>query len=516
MNLLIALLLVCQLQGEIIWGAPADGGVYTSVPTDDINSDGVPDVLSAIYGDYYPFPPIRLFLFSGATGAQIWNRTDCQGTWGNKTLLAIEDISGDTVRDCVLGTTGVNFPGSTVFAIDGFTSTNLWTWSTSVNGPNQGRIYKVAQAPDRDDDGYPEVLAAAGGNVSDRSGTAFCFSGHTGDTLWTFRVPLDGCQCIASMGDVNDDTIPDVVIGAGGNGYDNRVFGLNGATGIELWQYDTDASVWDVIGFVDINSNGKPDCISGSINGMVYCYEGSTGTVLWQRDLGDWVTELVAIRDINNDTVPDVVVGSWADYVHVLSGVNGNIIWSQLIGGDTWPVDTLADVTADGLPEVVAGAVNGRIVKVMNGVSGEVLWEYSYVDRVYDVTGAPDLDGDGFADVLVSLQDQQSQPYQVYAMKGTVTGAVKELVSLPPADNTIRVIQQHSGVILRAAIPVGQRFCTKLYDITGRLIETTPDQIAQSDITDIEILKSSKSSGVYFVQLATENRQSQTIKIVLY
>ncbi|MBE0433896.1 FG-GAP repeat protein, partial [candidate division WOR-3 bacterium] len=413
--LIFLAIILCQMQGSVIWGAPGVGGVYTAVPTDDIDMDGVPDVLAAIYGDYYPFPPIRLFLASGATGATIWSRSDCQGTWGNKTLLAIDDISGDSIKDCILGTTGVGFPGSTVFAISGVTSANLWTWSTQTNGPNQGRIYKVAQAPDRNGDGYPEVLAAAGGNYSNQSGTAFCFCGHTGDTLWTFRIPFDGCQSIASLGDVNNDGVPDVAAGAGGNNADNRVFGLNGATGQMLWQYNAGTSVWDVIGFVDVNNNGIEDVIAGSLGGKVICLEGSNGSVIWQRELGSWVMELVAIRDVNGDGMKDIVVGSWASVVYVLSGANGETIWSQTVGADTWPVDTLADVTGDGLPEVVAGGVNGRNVKVMNGVTGEVLWEYTYLDRVYDVTGAPDLDGDGFADVLVSLQDQQSQPYQLYA-----------------------------------------------------------------------------------------------------
>ena len=507
---------MCQAPGEVIWEAAGVGGIYTSVPTDDIDGDYVPDVLSAIYGDYYPFPPIRLFLSSGATGTTIWSRSDCQGTWGNKTLLAIEDISGDTIRDCILGTTGGSFPGSSVFAINGMTSTDLWTWSTTINGPNQGRIYKVAQAPDRNDDGFPEVLAAAGGNISIRSGTAFCFCGHTGDTLWTFRVPLDGATSIASFVDINDDTVPEVVVGAGGNGLDNRAFCVDGSDGQALWEFNTGGSIWDIIGFVDVNSSGTADVIAGSWSDTVFCLEGLDGSMIWKRNIGDYVMELVAIRDVNQDGIKDVIVGSWLSAVNVLSGLNGDIIWSQTIGDDVWTVDTLDDVTGDDIPEVVAGGVNGRNVKVMNGVSGDVMWEYSYVDRVYDVTGAPDLDGDGFADVLVSLQDQQSQLYQLYAMKGTVT-FIEEVNAGPVVIGySVQVIPQKSGILLKVSIPSGQRYQTKLYDISGRLIEIMPSRISQGDVTSIEIQKSAKPSGVYFVQLLVADQQPQTVKIVLY
>lgn len=511
---LILSFLIMQPPGQVIWSISGTGGIYNAVPTDDINEDNHPDVLAAVYYGAYPSPPIRLYLVSGLNGSNIWTRSDCQGTWGNKGLATIDDISGDSIQDFLLGTPGGTFPGSTVFAINGLTGATIWSWCTYTQGPNWGWVYTVKPAPDRDYDGYPEVLASAGGNSNNNSGTAFCFSGHSGETLWTFRPPLDGAQCICSFFDINNDTVPEVIVGAGGNGYDNRVFCVNGRNGQQIWQYNTGNSVWDVEPFCDANNNQIPDIIAGGWSDKVFCLEGSNGNLIWQNDLGYVIMEVVPIKDINNDGIDDVIVGSWSSSVYLLSGTNGNVLWSQSVGQDCWSVDTLTDVTGDRIPEVIVGALNGRLVKVMNGANGEVLWYYNFVDRIYDVTGAPDLDGDGYADVLVSLQDQNSQPYQLYAFKGMPVGIEEKRV--PKISKDYSIEYRKDEVILKVKIPVGRIFRYQVFDIQGRILENSPRKKAKAEMNYIHIKKDPKPSGIYFIQLQIEAKRGQTVKILLF
>ncbi len=514
MFILILSFLLAQPQGQVLWSIPGTGGIYNAISTADMNQDNHPDVLAAVYYGAIPSPPVRLYLVSGLDGSNIWTRADCQGTWGNKGLATIDDISGDSVQDFILGTPGGTFPGSTVFAINGLTNATLWSWCTYTQGPNWGWIYTVKPAPDRDNDGYPEVLASAGGSSNDRSGTAFCFSGHTGDTLWTFRPPLDGAQCICSFVDINNDTVPEVIVGAGGNGFDNRVFCVNGRNGQQIWLYETGNSVWDVEPFCDANNNQTPDVIAGGWSDSVYCLEGSNGTNIWKTYIGYIVMEVVPIKDVNEDGYDDVVVGSWSSSVYVLSGQNGSVIWSQSVGADCWSVDTLSDVNGDRIPEVVAGAVNGRSVRVMNGADGEVLWQYSFVDRVYDVTGAADLDGDSMADVLVSLQDQNSQPYQLYAFKGMPVG-IEENIQ-PEINTKLSIRYQKEEVILKLLVPIGKRFGYRVFDVNGRIIENSPYKKSVTEINYLHIKKAGKPAGIYFVRLKVEGEKSQTAKIFLF
>jgi hypothetical protein len=223
---------------------------------------------------------------------------------------------------------------------------------------------------------------------------------------------------------------------------------------------------------------------------------------------------LVPIRDINDDGINDVVVGSMSSLVSVLSGQNGNELWSQVVGSDCWNVDTLHDITGDGIPEVVAGGVNGRNVKVMNGVDGEVLWLYDFIDRVYDVTGAPDLDGDSIADVLVSLQDQNSQPYQLYAFKGMPVG-IEENIQ-PDINTTFSIRYQKDEVILKLMVPVGKRFGYQVFDVNGRILENSPYKKSETEINYLSIKKALKPAGIYFVRLKVEGEKNQTAKIFLF
>jgi outer membrane protein assembly factor BamB len=512
MLVMILSLLIMQPQGEVIWSAQGTGGIYCAIPTYDYNNDGHPDVVAAAYYGAYPSPPVRLFLRSGIDGTNIWTRADCQGIWGTRGLSTINDITGDSIPDIIMGTPGGIFPGRTVFAINGITSTTLWSYTFY---PDAGWVYSVSPTIDINHDGYPEVLASVGTISTDPRGVAVCFSGHTGDTLWTFR-PNDAGMCIAPHVDLNNDTIPEVILAAGGNSLDNKIYCLNGRNGATVWSYNTGGSVEYVVSMGDVNGNGTRDVVGGGWAYKVVCCEGSTGSLIWQNNLGSGrvIYELRRIRDINSDGIDDVVVGSWSTLVTVLSGLNGNILWSQTIGGDCWNIDTLPDITGDGISDIVAGALNGKIVKVLNGVNGDVIWQYSFLDRIYDVSCASDLTGDGIADVLVSLQDQQSQPYQLYAFKNPWP-SVEEQNPTVTCQLNYSISYQKTGAFIRLAIPEGKNFSVQLYDLNGRVVEKTIPRKSNGN-ESFCITKANKPQGVYFARVQVEDNLTQTIKISLY
>ncbi|MCX7785335.1 MAG: PQQ-binding-like beta-propeller repeat protein [candidate division WOR-3 bacterium] len=514
MFVVILSFLIMQPQGEIIWSAQGTGGIYCAVPTYDYNNDRHPDVVAAAYYGAYPSPPIRLFLRSGIDGAIIWTRADCQGVWGTRGLKTIDDISGDSIPDIIMGTPGGVYPGRTVFAINGVTSAIIWSYSYY---PNAGWVYSVSPFVDINNDNYPEVLAGVGGTSNDRRGITQCFNGHTGASIWTFR-PNDAVMCVTLHIDLNNDTVPEVLVASGGNGLDNRIYCLNGRTGSQIWSYLTGNSVEFVALIGDVNNNGTPDVVCGGWAYTVYCVDGANGTLIWQNNLGSGrvIYELRKIRDINNDGINDVVVGSWSNLVSVLSGQNGTVLWSQTVGSDCWNIDTLADITADNIPEVIAGAVNGRNIKVMNGASGEVIWQYTFVDRVYDVTAAPDLNGDNIPDVLVGLQDQNSQPYQLYAFKGLPSGVYVKESSTNGLSNLISIEYKAHQVVVKLSIPIGKSFATKLHDVNGRVLESTPLIKSNGSAYYLNIRRNKKPSGIYFVRVEIENEKPQIAKILLF
>jgi outer membrane protein assembly factor BamB len=277
---LILSFLIMQPQGQIIWSAQGTGGIYSAIPTYDYDNDGHPDVAAAAY--YGASAPIRLFLLSGFDGTTIWTRPDYQGIWGTRGLSTINDISGDSIPDIIMGTPGGIFPGRTVFAINGVTSETLWTHPYY---PNAGWVYCVRPTIDIDHDGFPEVLAAVGTTSPDYIGVAECFSGHTGSSLWSFR-PQDAGMCIVPHVDINNDTVPEVILAAGGNSIDNRIYCLNGRNGTPVWSYNTGRSVEFVASIGDVNNNGFADVVGGGWAYKVVCCDGLNGDSIWVNNLG--------------------------------------------------------------------------------------------------------------------------------------------------------------------------------------------------------------------------------------
>jgi outer membrane protein assembly factor BamB len=464
-----------QPQGQVLWTHHGTDGIYSTVAIEDTDQDSTPEVVGAIYYGGTPSDPRKVYCLSGRTGDSLWVSTTAYGTWGNKGLAGAPDLNGDGVDDVILGTVGTYIPpGRSCIAINGATGENLWVFGF---GQERGWCYSVRPflAPDGspvdlDHDGFAEVLAGVGGTTNDSRGTAIAISGNTGDSIWAFRPDYDGCQSLAPFADINSDSVPDVLVGAGGNGTDNRAFCVSGSDGSLLWQFETNGSVSDIERIADVNGSGFDDVICGGWGYSVYCLEGLTGDSLWATGLGtgNTVMELLPIRDVNADGKADVVVGSWASQVHVLSGADGSILWSGTLANDVWSVDTLADVTGDGVPEVVGGCLGdgSGVVKVFSGADGSPLWYYNFTERVYDVTGMPDLNADGKSDVVVALQDQGHDPYHIYAFDGSVgTG----LEAGPSTSVSAAVLTPVFGRrALRLSAPAGSRWLVRFSDAAGR------------------------------------------------
>jgi outer membrane protein assembly factor BamB len=514
-------LVLAQPQGQVLWSQHGTDGIYSTTAIRDVNGDTRPEVVGAIYYANYPSDPRKVYCLSGASGDTIWISRESYGTWGNKGIDWSADLNADGIEDIILGTAGTYIPpGRSCIAIDGATGANLWVFPF---GEERGWCYTVkafrmadGTPVDIDGDSVPEVLASAGGITNDRRGTAIALSGRTGDSLWAFRPSYDGAQCIAPFDDVDADSVPDVVVGAGGNGYDNRVFCLSGRNGDSLWAFETDNSVQDVEMIRDVNASGFSDCLAGGWADSVFCLEGQDGSLIWACDIGTVVMEIVPCGDLDRDSVMDIVVGSWSSSVYVLSGADGSIIWAGSVGADVWAVDTLADVTMDGIPEVAAGCLGGGtgVARVFDGAKGDVLWSYTFNERVYDLTGIPDVNRDGLADLAVGLQDHGNQADHFYCFSGLPgSGVVSERTSDMYPETSIRFCPQDRTLLLD--VPEGHRYQLRLYDAIGRQVGRTvrgvgSDTTGRLRLDDIASL----ASGTYFADLVLEDGRSASVKLI--
>ncbi|MEO0079103.1 MAG: PQQ-binding-like beta-propeller repeat protein [candidate division WOR-3 bacterium] len=496
-----------QPQGDVIWSFPAPNGIYCTGAIPDVSGDSLPEAVAVIYYGATTPDPRKVYCLSGPTGDTIWVNRTAYGTWGNKNLDCSPDLNHDGYADVLIGTVGgYTGAGRSVIALSGRTGDTLWRYT---RGQNWGWVYCVRSFADIDGDSVPDVLGAAG-TTSGVPGAGVLVSGRTGAEIWFYRLPSDAAMAIAPFDDINSDSIPDVLLGAGGNSINDTAYCLSGLTGSPIWKRSCLGDFQDIERIPDVNHSGTNDCLGGGWSDSVFCLEGSNGSFIWATDIGSVVMEVVPVRDINGDSIWDVAAGSWNSSVYLLSGADGSIIWTGPIGQDAWPVDTLADVTGDGLPEIVAGAVNGRSVKVFDGATGQALWFYNFNERVYDVTGVPDMNGDGVSDVLVGLQDQGNQVDHLYCFSGLTGPAVSERKDLKPRPQPIRTSTIGK---LELVVPLGQHYSLNLFDACGRQVLEPVQGIGTGK--SIAIALNSLSSGAYFCRLASGAGSAMMGKVVI-
>lgn len=365
------------------------------------------------------------------------------------------DLNNDGFADVIIGAYGYNGGGlqsGYAAAYSGATGDRLRRWEGSAQGDHLG--WAVAGVGDLDQDGFDDVALAApgadfGGVVN--CGSVLVMSGRNGTVLhrWNGHYTHGSFGIsIAAVGDVNQDGIADVLIGAGGESandlpYSGSAYLYSGADGSILQQWHGQASN-DRFGSAvakagDVNADGKPDFVIGALGaspggviaaGAAYALSGLDGSIL-HKWIGDAAMDRLGASvapagDVDGDGYTDLCIGilqadspTTADTggAMVCSGRTGNVIhkWFGAESGDLhgYSLANAGDVDEDGVADMLVstfhaedhGVTDGGAVSLYSGADGSQLlrWngQIAYGRFGSSVANCGDLDGDGIDNFLI-------------------------------------------------------------------------------------------------------------------
>ena len=381
-------------------------------------------------------------------------------------LAPAGDLTGDGKDDLIVGTENY-----LVFAVNGNgsgTADVLWTFDTCKDNFNCGAIsgteglFETAleTGHDLDGDGTPDVVFSTdGGNDH-----VFALSGVEGSVIWEVGSESDpflaSYYSVSARFDVTGDGVPDAATGTGTaseqspNPVNNRrVYGLDGATGEQLWERSPGLPSF-VVEQIAL-ANGEVLAVAGGgedPNRFVSAWAADDGTFRWTHEPGttpfvfapysladggedllytgstqttnqlvrlDAMTgEIVWLRaglatgwtiavpgDLNGNGSVDVAVGLSSGELRVFDGTDGAPVWTASGFGQVFGVAALRDVTDDGIPDLSAATGDGRAV-LLSGADGSEVWSYAIgngtLDQAAEVVAVlPDIDGNGAPEIAV-------------------------------------------------------------------------------------------------------------------
>ncbi|MCH2140424.1 MAG: PQQ-binding-like beta-propeller repeat protein, partial [Phycisphaerales bacterium] len=411
--------------GSQLWSYQITGGWDNTpkamAPIEDVGGDGLADVIVCSEDGF-----IRCFHGNASGhGDVLWAHEIYSGpVYSGKGLDIVEDRDGDGVQEIVVGTTG---GARLVRMLSGASGSELWTFQTNVIGDG-GWVYQVDGSRDFTGDGIRDVIACAGDDGADSGPKrVWCLDGLTGIPLWERPVGGPAFGALA-IDDMTGDGVPDVLAGASDQWeIQGAAYGIDGSTGAVQWTVETSgSSVWALAQVGDVDGDSVRDVMVGDFgSGEILILDAVYGSVLASTSVGAFLTGFQVMEDVSGDGLPDIAIEYFSNTARVLDGATCATVWSTPVADSPSVCAPIPDISGDGINDLIVGTLfsNNRGY-ALDGVSGAILVEMSFGTPIDSVAVMPDVVGDGSWEFLLGGRDGS-----VFCFSGGL-----DAIALDPAD----------------------------------------------------------------------------------
>jgi PKD repeat protein len=287
------------ITGNPIWECPVGGPAFMGIAVEDFTGDGCPDVVAGASNQVETIG--YAYGINGVTGAIEWSfSTPGTSVWA---IRQIDDISGDGIKDVIIGDFGGN-----LYGLDASNGQQQYHKSIGYSAI----ITRLILLDDVNGDDYSDILVG-----HSTSSVVQVVDGLTGDVVWTKSVS-DQPWNIARIADITGDGINDVLVGTLYSS--NYVYFLDGIDGSEIHSISFGTPVDAIASIPDVVGDYSWEMVVGGRNGQVFCFSGGLGAV-----------------EIDADFIADVTEGYAPLTVHftdLSSGENPIISWEWDFTGD--------------------------------------------------------------------------------------------------------------------------------------------------------------------------------------
>ncbi|GAB4295802.1 MAG: hypothetical protein Kow0098_18440 [Ignavibacteriaceae bacterium] len=484
--------------GQILWQFGDDinfalGDFEAVDAKHDFNADGTPDVLAIADGNEQGTGYHRAYLFNGVNGDIIWSYY-YPGPFlaFGKTIISVEDISGDGLPDAVIAVGNNGTTDLKVHALDGTNGAHLWEFEATDYEPKE-----LLELPVPGES--PDIIAC------EYFGWVYRLDGETGNQVWSYFLGnLAGVIQMNLLPDINNDGIDEVLIAA----FTGGVTCLDGGDGSVLWTYPMNYQ-YGVAPVPDLNNDGYDDVITGDQDGVFYCINGSGSPLLFSHSFpGDRINTVNTIASIDGNPSYELLVGTLEGKVVCFSG-----------GLNAVPVELTSFTAEVNKSDVTLTWTTGSELN-NSGFSIERKYENSDFEEIRFIPGkgtTNEITRYVYTDKNLKPGIVQYRLKQV-DMDGTINLSDIVEVEIGKPDK-FELFQNYPNPFnpvtsIKFSIPEKSFVTLKIYNAIGKEIKVLLDEEKPAGNYEIKFNGSDLASGVYFYRL-TAGDFSGTKKLIL-